>query len=145
MPERGWAGGDAVAACLAAQGFDTPAAPTLTVAAHLHDLWPRLLDEEVTELRAAIDRRDIVEVADALADIVYVALSAGASYGLPMDAVLAEVHRSNMTKVAADGVVVTRDDGKVLKPATYAPPQIGPILEAHGANLGNTGETEGVP
>lgn len=133
MGEPEWRGAAAAASCLAAQGFDVPPAPTLDVAANLHELWPRLLDEEVQELRDALAARDIVQVADALADVVYVALSAGASYGLPMDAVLAEVHRSNLTKVAADGVVATRSDGKVLKPDTYSPPDIASVLRGHTA------------
>ncbi|HUP84676.1 MAG TPA: GrpB family protein [Acidimicrobiales bacterium] len=120
--------GTAAAACLVAQGFEVPVRPTLDVADHLHDLWLNLLAEERDELRDAVAAGDIVEVADALADIVYVALSAGASYGLPMDEVVAEVHRSNLTKIGADGAVKYRDDGKVLKPATFSPPNIARVL-----------------
>lgn len=114
--------------CLTAQGFDRPPAPTLEGDPSRLELWPRLLDEEVEELRAAIADQNLVEVADALADILYVAYQAAANFGLPIDRVFAEVHRSNMTKVHPDGTVDRRPDGKIQKPATFEPPHLAPIL-----------------
>jgi predicted HAD superfamily Cof-like phosphohydrolase len=116
------------AACLVAQGFARPERPTLEVDARLVDLWPRLLTEEVTELDEALRDRDLIGVADALADVLYVAYQGAASFGLPIDELFGEVHRSNLTKVPADGEAVRRADGKVLKPDSYRRPDLGPIL-----------------
>lgn len=71
---------------------------------------------------------NIVEAADALADIKYVVEGAALTWGIPLDEVFDEVHRSNMSKVPEDGVIIKREDGKVLKPPTYSPPNIHPIL-----------------
>jgi predicted HAD superfamily Cof-like phosphohydrolase len=87
-----------------------------------------LLSEEVGELRDATATRDIVGIADALADIVYVAYGTAVTYGLDLDAVLAEVHRANMSKLDADGRPVLRADGKVLKSARYRPPDVAGVL-----------------
>jgi predicted HAD superfamily Cof-like phosphohydrolase len=114
---------------LIAMGGTAPRQPTLEVG-HLRELWPRLLREEVDELEKA---RDLVEVADALADVLYLAYQAAASYGLPIDEVFREVHRSNMSKLLPDGSVLRREDGKVLKPEGWSPPQLAPILDASSA------------
>jgi predicted HAD superfamily Cof-like phosphohydrolase len=87
-----------------------------------------LMDEEVGELREAALAGDIVEVADALADIVYIAYGTAHVYGIDLDAVLDEVHASNMTKLGPDGRVLRRADGKVLKGADYRPPDIARVL-----------------
>lgn len=71
---------------------------------------------------------DHVEVADALADIVYVAYGTALTYGIDLDAVLQEVHRSNMSKLGPDGRPILREDGKVLKGPGYFPPAIGEVL-----------------
>ena len=89
-----------------------------------------LIEEEVSELRAAADAGDLVGVADALADIVYVAYGTAHVYGIDLDAVLDEVHSSNMTKLGADGRPVRRADGKVLKGPDYRPPDIAAVLAA---------------
>jgi predicted HAD superfamily Cof-like phosphohydrolase len=83
-----------------------------------------LLREEMAELERAVSERDIVEVADALADLVYVAYGTAISFGIDLRPVFEEVHRSNIAK-AGGGI---RADGKVLKPADWTPPQIGEIL-----------------
>lgn len=87
-----------------------------------------LLEEEVKEYADALGEKDIVEIADALADIVYVAYGAALTHGIDLDAILAEVHRSNMSKLAEDGSVVRRGDGKVLKGPNYSPPDIASVL-----------------
>jgi predicted HAD superfamily Cof-like phosphohydrolase len=102
--------------------------PTADVPADLAALRVRLLAEEVDEFAAATDDRDIVGIADALADIVYVAYGAAVTYGIDLDAVLAEVHRSNMTKLDADGRVLLREDGKVMKSTRYTPPDVAGVL-----------------
>jgi predicted HAD superfamily Cof-like phosphohydrolase len=71
----------------------------------------------------------IVDALDALADIAYVTHGAAIEWGLPLDAAIVEVHRSNMTKRHADGRVDIRHDGKILKPSTYEPPDLADVIE----------------
>lgn len=98
----------------------------------LRDLRIDLLAEEVSEYRQAALQGDLIGVADALADIVYVAYGAAISYGIDLDAVIAEVHRANMSKLGPDGRPVLRADGKVLKAASYRPPDVEAILRVAG-------------
>ena len=65
-----------------------------------------------------------MEVADALADLVYVIYGAALEYGIPLDRVFAEVHRSNMAKLGADGRPILREDGKILKPDGWTLPNV---------------------
>ena len=102
--------------------------PTADIPAEEAQLRQALLDEEVDELRAAVAEGDVVAIADALADIVYIACGTAHAYGIDLDAVVAEVHRSNMTKLGADGRPVYRPDGKVLKGPSYEPPQVAAVL-----------------
>ena len=87
-----------------------------------------LLEEEVQELR---DATNIIEVADALTDILYVTYGTIHEYGLADRATMLfdEVHRSNMSKVGPDGQAIFRADGKVMKPETYTQPNLRPIIE----------------
>lgn len=94
----------------------------------LIELRTRLLDEETAEFADAAARRDLVGMADALADVVYVAYGTALSFGLNLDAVLREVHRSNMSKLDEDGRPVLRDDGKVLKAPGYFRPDIAAVI-----------------
>jgi predicted HAD superfamily Cof-like phosphohydrolase len=71
---------------------------------------------------------DIIEVADALADIIYIACGTAVSYGIPLDDVFAEVHRSNMAKLV-DGKVIRREDGKIQKPDGWTAPDVKGVLE----------------
>jgi predicted HAD superfamily Cof-like phosphohydrolase len=87
-----------------------------------------LLEEEVSEFVTASEKGDLVAIADALADIVYVIYGTALTYGIDLDSVLREVHRSNMSKLASDGTPLIRDDGKVLKSERYFPPDIASVL-----------------
>jgi predicted HAD superfamily Cof-like phosphohydrolase len=87
----------------------------------------KLLAEEFEEYMAAEADNDIVEVADALADIIYIACGTAASYGIDLDEVFKEVHRSNMAKLV-DGKVLRRADGKIQKPEGWTPPDIRGVL-----------------
>jgi predicted HAD superfamily Cof-like phosphohydrolase len=87
-----------------------------------------LLREEFDEYVQAAEAGDLVGVADALADMVYVIYGTATEYGVPLDDVLAEVHRSNMSKLGTDGAPVRREDGKVLKGPAYSPPDIAGVL-----------------
>lgn len=70
----------------------------------------------------------MVEIADALGDLLYVVYGTAVSCGIDMEPIFNEIHRSNMTKVPADGKIVYREDGKVIKPDTYDPPRLESIL-----------------
>ena len=102
--------------------------PTLDLADGLIDLRVALIEEEVGELRQAVTQLDLVEVADALGDIVYVVFGAALAFGIDLDRVLAEIHRSNMSKLDITGSPVLRPDGKVLKGPNYSPPNLQPVL-----------------
>ncbi len=87
----------------------------------------RLIDEELGELHEAMMNEDIIEVADALTDLLYVIYGAGHAYGIDLDRCFAEVHRSNMSKFV-DGKIIKDANGKVLKPKTYSPPDLSFLL-----------------
>ncbi len=76
-----------------------------------------------------IDRMaDPAKVARELADLVYVAAGAAVNWGVPLDAAVTEVHRSNMAKLGPDGKPILRADGKVLKPPGWTPPDVAGVL-----------------
>ena len=102
--------------------------PSADIDPALARLRVALLEEEVGEFVAASERGDLNGVADALADIVYVAYGTALTYGIDLDAVLHVVHRSNMSKLESDGKPLIREDGKVLKSERYFPPDIGSVL-----------------
>ena len=87
-----------------------------------------LINEEVEELMTAVDNDDIVEIADALTDILYVVYGTGHAYGIDLDDCFDEVHRSNMSKLGEDGKPLYREDGKVLKGPDYFPPNLEDVL-----------------
>lgn len=104
------------------------AAPTLDVTPELAALRLRLLAEEAGELRDAVDAADLIAIADALADITYVVFGTAITYGIDLEAVVREVHRSNMSKLDARGRPILRADGKVLKSETFVRPDINTVL-----------------
>lgn len=106
---------------------DRPLLPIGKAGDELRALRRKILREEFKEYEDAEDDDDLVEIADALADIVYVAIGTALEYGIPLDRVLAEVHRSNMSK-CVEGKIVKREDGKILKPPTFSPPDIKGVL-----------------
>lgn len=112
-----------------AYGLPLRSAPTVEVGAAQLELRLALIEEEVGELAEAARAGDLIGIADALADIVYVAYGTAHVYGIDLDAVLDEVHASNMTKLGADGRPVRRADGKVLKGPNYRPPDIAAVLD----------------
>jgi len=83
-----------------------------------------LIEEEVRELREAIGNADIVEVADALTDILYVTYGAGHAFGINLDKCFEEVQASNMSKLGKDGKPIYREDGKVLKGPDFFEPNL---------------------
>jgi len=87
-----------------------------------------LIDEELNELREATGKQDLVGIADALTDLLYVVYGAGHAYGINLDNCFAEVHRSNMSKLDDESQPIYREDGKVLKGPNYSPPDLGQII-----------------
>lgn len=98
-----------------------PFRPSLKVCA----LRFSLIKEELEELKDAMELGSITKTADAIADLLYVVYGAACSFGLDMEPIFNEVHRSNMTKVGG----YKREDGKWIKPDTYSPPNLKPIIE----------------
>ena len=88
------------------------------------DLRLDLINEEYKELRDAVEADDIVEVADALTDMLYVVYGMGHAFGINLDLAFNNVHASNMSKMGEDGKPIYREDGKVLKGPNYFPPKI---------------------
>ncbi len=116
-------------------GLPISAEPTVEVGSDQVSLRQALIEEEVAELSAAALAGDLTGIADALADIVYVAYGTAHVYGIDLDAVLDEVHASNMTKLDEHGRPLRRADGKVLKGPGYRPPDVAAILRGGRAHL----------
>ncbi len=87
-----------------------------------------LIEEEYNELETAIHEKDMVGVADALTDLLYVIYGAGHAFGLDLDVCFNEVHRSNMSKLGEDGRPIYREDGKVLKGPDYFEPNLAELI-----------------
>lgn len=88
-----------------------------------------LIEEELNELREAIGNADIVEVADALTDILYVTYGAGHAFGINLDKCFQEVQESNMSKLDHNGDPIYREDGKVMKGPNYFSPDLTSIVK----------------
>ena len=87
-----------------------------------------LIEEELNELKEAVKNNDILEVADALTDILYVTYGAGHSFGVDLDKCFDEVQRSNMSKLGVDGKPIYNDSGKVMKGPDYFAPDLKKII-----------------
>ena len=83
-----------------------------------------LIQEELGELKNAIDKKDIKEVADALTDILYVTYGAGHAFGINLDKCFEEVQNSNMSKLGKDGKPIYNERGKVMKGPNYFKPDL---------------------
>ena len=87
-----------------------------------------LIKEELDELKEAINKKDIKEVADALTDILYVTYGAGHAFGLNLDKCFEEVQNSNMSKLNSDGKPIYNEKGKVMKGPNYFKPNLKKFL-----------------
>ena len=83
-----------------------------------------LIREELSELKEAIEKKDIKEVADALTDILYVTYGAGHAFGINLDKCFEEVQNSNMSKLGSDGKPIYNEQGKVMKGPDYFKPNL---------------------
>ena len=88
-----------------------------------------LIEEELEELKQAIKDEDLLEVADALTDILYVTYGAGHAFGINLDECFDEVQRSNMSKLDEDGKPIYNEAGKVMKGPTYFKPNLKKFLK----------------
>ena len=84
----------------------------------------KLIKEELEELEQALNDKNILEVADALTDILYVTYGAGHSFGINLDACFEEVQRSNMSKLGEDGKPIYNEYGKVMKGPNFSKPNL---------------------
>ena len=87
-----------------------------------------LILEEYKELEEAQNEEDLVGIADALSDILYVVYGAAHAYGIPIDECFDEVHNSNMSKLGENGKPIYREDGKILKGPYFYEPKLKGIL-----------------
>ena len=83
-----------------------------------------LIKEELEELKEAIENKDLLEVADALTDILYVTYGAGHAFGIDLEKCFEEVQSSNMSKLGEDGKPIYNESGKVMKGAKYFKPDL---------------------
>ena len=83
-----------------------------------------LIKEELEELTVAMNKKDLLEVADALTDILYVTYGAGHAFGIDLDNCFEEVQNSNMSKLGSDGKPIYNDSGKVMKGPNYFKPDL---------------------
>jgi len=88
-----------------------------------------LIKEELKELNQSIKDKDIKEVADALADILYVTYGAGHAFGIDLDKCFNEVQQSNMSKLGSDGKPIYNENGKVMKGPNYFKPDLNKFLK----------------
>ena len=94
----------------------------------INNLRYNLIKEELGELKQAIDNKDLLEVADALTDLLYVTYGAGHSFGINLDDCFNEVQNSNMSKLGSDGKPIYNEDGKVMKGPNYYKPDLSKFI-----------------
>ncbi|WP_292486535.1 hypothetical protein [Methanohalobium sp.] len=87
-----------------------------------------LIEEELEEMKDGMSKGDVVSIADAIGDILYVAYGAALCYGVNADDLVQEIHDSNMTKLGEDGKPIRREDGKIMKGPSYRKPDIESVI-----------------
>ncbi|MGW2049019.1 pyrophosphohydrolase domain-containing protein [Streptomyces sp. NPDC001858] len=107
---------------------NTPTEVSSRLAAHRGEL----LAEEAAEVAEVSVSGPLDRLAHELADVVYVAYGTALVHGIDLDAVLAEIHRANMSKLGPDGQIARRADGKVLKGEHYEAPDVSAVLRRQG-------------
>jgi len=94
----------------------------------INELRYNLIREELEELKQAMNNKDILEVADALTDILYVTYGAGHAFGIDLDSCFDEVQNSNMSKLGKDGKPIYNEEGKVMKGPNYFKPDLSKFI-----------------
>jgi predicted HAD superfamily Cof-like phosphohydrolase len=111
--------------------FNAPVAETPTlIPAKRASLRYKLMLEELDEYAVAVTNRDIVEIADSLGYLLYVVLGTAVEHGLDLEPILAEIHRSNMSKLGAEGNPIFREDGKILKGPKFFLPDLDKVVKS---------------
>ena len=95
----------------------------------INDLRYNLIKEELAEFKEAIDKKDLLEVADALTDLLYVTYGAGHAFGINLDDCFNEVQNSNMSKLGTDGKPIYNEAGKVMKGPNYFKPDLSKFVK----------------
>tara|TARA_B100001939_G_scaffold311362_1_gene293861 strand:- start:1470 stop:1841 length:372 start_codon:yes stop_codon:yes gene_type:complete len=95
----------------------------------INDLRYNLIKEELSELKEAMNNKDLLEVADALTDILYVTYGAGIAFGIDLDKCFDEVQNSNMSKLGEDGKPIYNEAGKVMKGPNYFKPDLSKFVK----------------
>ena len=95
----------------------------------INNLRINLIQEELSELQTALHEKNIVEIADALTDILYVTYGAGHAFGINLDKCFDEVQNSNMSKLGSDGKPIYNENGKVMKGPNYFKPDLSKFLK----------------
>ena len=95
----------------------------------INTLRVSLIKEELDELIEAMNKKDLVEVADALTDILYVTYGAGHAFGINLDECFDEVQNSNMSKLDKNGKPIYNDKGKVMKGPNYFKPNLSKFIK----------------
>ena len=95
----------------------------------INNLRYDLIKEELEELKEALDKKDLIEVADALTDILYVTYGAGHAFGINLDDCFEEVQQSNMSKLDNEGKPIYNDSGKVMKGPKYFKPNLSKFIK----------------
>ena len=95
----------------------------------INNLRLSLIKEELDELTNAIKKKDLVEVADALTDILYVTYGTGHAFGINLDRCFDEVQRSNMSKLGVDNKPIYNENGKVMKGPNYFKPDLSRFIK----------------
>ena len=90
----------------------------------INELRVSLIQEELDELKEAMNNKDLLEVADALTDLLYVTYGAGHAFGIDLDKCFNEVQNSNMSKLGKDGKPIYNEIGKVMKGPNYFKPDL---------------------
>ncbi len=96
----------------------------------INDLRLSLIEEELNELKDAIKNNNLVEVADALTDILYVTYGAGHAFGINLDECFDEVQKSNMSKLDMNGKPIFNNKGKVMKGPNYFIPNFSKLIKS---------------
>ena len=95
----------------------------------INTLRYNLIKEELDEFKQALDNNNLLEVADALTDILYVTYGAGHAFGINLDACFEEVQNSNMSKLGDHGKPIFNDQGKVMKGPNYFKPDLSKFIK----------------
>ena len=109
-------------------GQDVKSSPAFSTD-KINDLRYNLIKEELDELKQALDNKDLLEVADALTDILYVTYGAGHAFGIDLDKCFDEVQNSNMSKLGSDRKPIYNDAGKVMKGPDYFKPDLSKFIK----------------